>query len=83
MQNFFDCTHSRKKSNCPFEIGLCFAVTCHLVITSYREKRTARWDEKTEEVVRPQITNSARGGRFGLKTHGRSLLSGRAAPPRR
>ena len=51
MQNFFDCMRTRKEPNCPFEIGFRSAIACYMAITSYREKRTVRWDEKTEEVV--------------------------------
>lgn len=51
MQNFFDCMRSRQEPNCPFEIGFRSAVACYMAITSYREKRTVRWDEKAEEVV--------------------------------
>ncbi len=51
MQNFFDCVRSRKEPNCPLEIGFRSAVTCRMAITSYRQGRTVRWDEKTEEIV--------------------------------
>ncbi len=51
MQNFFDCMRTRKEPNCPFEIGFRSAIACYMANTSYREKRTVRWDEKTEEVV--------------------------------
>jgi predicted dehydrogenase len=51
MQNFFDCMRTRKEPNCPFEIGFRSAIACYMAITSYREKRTIRWDERTEEVV--------------------------------
>lgn len=51
MQNFFDCMRSRKEPNCPFEIGFRSAIACYMAITSYREKRTVRWNEKSEEVV--------------------------------
>jgi predicted dehydrogenase len=51
MQNFFDCMRSRKEPNCPFEIGFRSAIACYMAITSYREKRTVRWNEKNEEVV--------------------------------
>jgi predicted dehydrogenase len=51
MQNFFDCVRSRKEPNCPFDLGFRSAIACYMANTSYREKRTVRWDEKTEEVV--------------------------------
>lgn len=51
LQNFFDCTRTRKEPNCPFEIGFRSAVTCYMAIASYRQNRTIRWDEKTEEIV--------------------------------
>jgi predicted dehydrogenase len=51
MQNFFDCMRSRKEPNCPFEIGFRSAIACYMCITSYRQNRPVRWDEKTEEVV--------------------------------
>jgi len=51
MQNFFDCMRSRKEPNCPFEIGFRSAIACYMAITSYRENRTVRWNEKNEEVV--------------------------------
>jgi hypothetical protein len=51
LQNFFDCVRTRQEPNCPFEIGFRSAIACYMAITSYREKRTVRWDEKTEEVV--------------------------------
>ncbi len=51
LQNFFDCMRTRKEPNCPFEIGFRAAIACYMAITSYREKRTVRWDERTEEVV--------------------------------
>jgi predicted dehydrogenase len=51
MQNFFDCVRSRKEPNCPFEIGFRSAIACYMAITSYRQNRPIRWEEKTEEVV--------------------------------
>jgi len=51
VQNFFDCMRTRKEPNCPFEIGFRSAVACYMAITSYRQTRTVRWDEKTEEIV--------------------------------
>jgi hypothetical protein len=42
---------SRKEPNCPFEIGFRSAIACYMCITSYRQNRPVRWDEKTEEVV--------------------------------
>jgi predicted dehydrogenase len=51
LQNFFDCMRSRKEPNCPFDLGFRSAIACYMANTSYREKRTVRWDEKTEEVV--------------------------------
>jgi predicted dehydrogenase len=51
MQNFLDCVRSRKEPNCPFEIGFRSAIVCYMAITSYREKRMVRWDEKSEEIL--------------------------------
>jgi hypothetical protein len=51
MQNFFDCMRTRKDPNCPFEIGFRSAIACYMAITSYRQNRPVRWDEKTEEVA--------------------------------
>jgi len=51
MQNFFDCMRTRKEPNCPFDIGFRSAIACYMAITSYRQTRTIRWDEKTEETV--------------------------------
>ena len=51
LQNFFDCMRSRKEPNCPFEIGFRSAIACYMAITSYRENRPVRWNEKAEEVV--------------------------------
>jgi predicted dehydrogenase len=51
MQNFLDCVRSRKEPNCPFEIGFRSAIACRMAITSYRQKRTVRWDEKKEEII--------------------------------
>jgi len=51
LQNFFDCVRSRKEPNCPFELGFRSATACYMAITSYREKRTVRWNDKNEEVV--------------------------------
>jgi len=51
MQNFFDCMRTRKEPNCPFDIGFRSAIACYMAITSYRQTRTIRWDEKTEEIV--------------------------------
>lgn len=51
MQNFFDCMRTRQEPNCPFEIGFRSALACYMAITSYREKRPIRWDEKTEAAV--------------------------------
>ncbi|MCL5282188.1 MAG: Gfo/Idh/MocA family oxidoreductase [Planctomycetes bacterium] len=51
LQNFFDCLRTRRDPNCPFEIGFRSAIACYMAITSYRQNRTVRWDEKTEEVV--------------------------------
>jgi len=51
VQNFFDCMRTRKEPNCPFEIGFRSAIACYMAITSYRQTRPVRWDEKTEEVV--------------------------------
>ncbi len=51
MQNFMDCVRSRKEPNCPFEIGFRSAIACQMAITSYRQGRTVRWDEKREEIV--------------------------------
>jgi len=51
LQNLFDCMRSRREPNCPFEIGFRSAIACYMAITSYRENRSVRWDEKTEEVV--------------------------------
>ena len=51
MQNFFDCVRSRRKPNCPFEIGFHSAIACQMAITSYRRGRTVHWDEKREDIV--------------------------------
>jgi predicted dehydrogenase len=51
LQNFFDCMRTRKEPNCPFEIGFRSAIACYMAITSYRQNRPVRWDERTEEVV--------------------------------
>jgi predicted dehydrogenase len=51
MQNFFDCMRSRREPDCPFEIGFRSAIACYMCITSYRQNRPVRWDEKAEEVV--------------------------------
>jgi hypothetical protein len=42
---------TRKEPNCPFELGFRSAIACYMAITSYRQTRTVRWDEKAEEVV--------------------------------
>jgi hypothetical protein len=51
MQNFFDCMRSRKRPNCPFEIGYRSAIACQMSITSYHRKRAVRWDANTEDIV--------------------------------
>ena len=51
LQNFFDCMCSHKEPNCPFEIGFRSAIACYMAITSYRQNRPIRWDEKAEEIV--------------------------------
>ena len=51
MQNFFACVRSRKEPNCPFEIGFRSAITCQMVITSYRRGRTVHWDERRQDIV--------------------------------
>ena len=42
---------TRQEPNCPFEIGSRSAIACYMAITSYRQNRTIRWDEKAEDVV--------------------------------
>lgn len=51
MQNFIDCVRSRKKPNCPFEIGFRSAIACQMAIASYRQGRAVRWDAEREEMV--------------------------------
>jgi hypothetical protein len=51
MQNFFDCVRSRNQPVCPFEMGFRAAITCQMAITSYRQRRTVRWDSKAEDIV--------------------------------
>jgi hypothetical protein len=51
LQNLFDCMRSRREPNCPFETGFRSAIACSMAITSYREKRMVRWDEKSEEIL--------------------------------
>ncbi|MBZ5563740.1 MAG: Gfo/Idh/MocA family oxidoreductase [Acidobacteriia bacterium] len=51
MRNFFDCVRSRKEPNGSFEIGFRSAIACQMAITSYRRRRTVRWDAEKEEIV--------------------------------
>jgi hypothetical protein len=51
MQNFFDCVRSRKQPICPFDLGFRTALACQMAITSYRQRRTVRWDPKSEDIV--------------------------------
>ena len=51
MQNFFDCVRSRREPNCPLDLGFRAAIACRMAVTSYREKRTVRWDAQREEIV--------------------------------
>jgi len=51
LQNFFDCVRSRKEPNCPFEIGFRSAIACRMAITSYRDGRSVRWDERRQDIV--------------------------------
>ncbi len=51
FQNFFDCVHSRKEPNCPFELGYRTAIACQMAIRSYHEGRKMHWDAEKEEIV--------------------------------
>jgi predicted dehydrogenase len=51
MQNFLDCIRSGKETDCPFEIGFRVSIACRMVVESYRQSRTMRWDATREEIA--------------------------------
>jgi predicted dehydrogenase len=51
MENFLDCIHSGRETNCPFDLGYRVSVGCRMAVESYRQRRTVRWDPKTEQIV--------------------------------
>jgi len=51
MQNWFDCTRSRKEPNCPFEIGYRTAIACQMAVASYGRGEPVGWDPETEHIV--------------------------------
>ncbi|HEX5226797.1 MAG TPA: Gfo/Idh/MocA family oxidoreductase [Bryobacteraceae bacterium] len=55
MQNFMDCVRSGAASghdpNCSFELGYRVSIACSMALESYHQKRTVRWDPKSETIV--------------------------------
>jgi predicted dehydrogenase len=51
MQNFLDAIRGDGETACPFELGYCVSVACHMAVESYLQQRTVRWDAVNEEIV--------------------------------
>lgn len=51
MQNFFDCVRTRKKPDCPFELGYKSAIACQMSLVALRTHRAVRWDAEREDIV--------------------------------
>lgn len=51
VDNFLDCVRSRKKTNCPPDLGYRVEVTIALSVQSYREGKMYYFDAQNERVV--------------------------------
>jgi len=51
MQNFFDSIRAGAEPSCPFDVGFRVSIACRMAVENYRQRRTVRWDPRTEEIV--------------------------------
>lgn len=51
MENFIDCVRSRGKCRCNEDIGFEEAVTVHMSVKAYNEKRMVTWNPVRQEIV--------------------------------
>ncbi len=49
VENFFECVRSRKRTNCPEEVGAASALCSHLSDMALRERRTVLWDAERKQ----------------------------------
>jgi hypothetical protein len=51
MRDFLAAIRDGKTQSCPPEIGFRVSVACRMVLESFRQGRTVRWDPVREEIV--------------------------------
>ena len=51
MLDFLSAIRNGGETTCPFELGYCVSVACHMAVESYLQQRTVRWDAVNEEIV--------------------------------